>query len=77
MQHPAHKIVKEYLLSRKEKIRQQSEYRWINAKGNDMSDLYRGMIQMIDEFLNMENVFETAEKMEKAVEEHEKSLKKN
>lgn len=69
LEHPSSKVVMEYFSAKKEQLQRQLEYNWIATTGKDTSDLIRGRIQIIDEFLNLKGVFDRFEKLQKEVEE--------
>ena len=75
LQQPAHKLVVEYFSVKKLELQRQLDYTWINSIGRDVSDIIRGKIHMVDEFVNMETVFDRFDKLQKLIEEQKKDLK--
>jgi hypothetical protein len=41
-------------------------YAPVNSKGKDISDILRGKIEVIDQFLNMKNTFDGFDKLEES-----------
>ena len=76
LQRTAHKMLEEFFLARRKEIEYQLEYRWINAAGQDISNILRGKIEVLDTFLNMPNIFAEMDKLERQLKEQEEELKK-
>ena len=72
---PAHKLLEEYLLSRRLEIQNQLNYRWINGAGQDISNLLRGKLEALDTILDLKNMFERMDKMEQKLKDLEKGAK--
>jgi len=69
-------MLEEFFLARRKEIEYQLEYRWINAAGQDISNILRGKIEVLDTFLNMPNIFAEMDKLERQLKEQEEELKK-
>lgn len=71
-----HKVVVEYLSAKKADLQNQLDYNWINRTGQDISNVLRGKIQMLDEVINLPNLFTYLDNLEKKIQKPEEGAKK-
>lgn len=78
LEHPAHKLLEEYYTAKRAAIQLQLVYNFkqvLSDKTIDISDILRGKIQMLDDFLGMRNMFKKIEEIERTVKMEEENQK--
>lgn len=58
-------------MAKRKQLATQLEYRWKNGE-NDVSDLLRGQIAMVDEFIGLREIFKRYDKLKEDIENYEK-----
>lgn len=65
---PQHKVLEEYYISVLDSLKSQLVYSPVIKNGRDISDVIRGKIMMLEEILQLKNVFDKYDKLKNDVE---------
>jgi hypothetical protein len=76
LQRPEYKMLREYFQARKDIATKALIYNYKKNNLEDISGQLRGTIQVLEEFLELEHVFDRFDTLEKTVRDEEEKMKK-